>query len=174
MCSSCPGPKPLARSPSARGSEEPPSFPRGLAGACGRCLSRSRMKRAGRLSTPSPPWAPVAGGGFTPSPTPPPCSSSSSSSSSSRCCGASVPTLLRALRRDCAPDTQEPGQQRSALSCGRGDRRRRGAARPIQPGSHRLRLRLRLSHCAAAILVSPLTGGAGSPSQRRNGPPASA
>ncbi|XP_064316656.1 one cut domain family member 3-like [Phalacrocorax carbo] len=47
LCSSCPGPQPLARPPSARGFEKLPSFPPGLAGACGRCLSRGGTTRAG-------------------------------------------------------------------------------------------------------------------------------
>lgn len=101
MCSSCPGPKPLARRPSARGPQKPPSFPPGLPAACGHCPSPGRGEWPAGLSAPSSPWAPVAGGRFTPSLTPPPCSSSSSSSSS-WCCGGSVPAPQRAFQRGCA------------------------------------------------------------------------
>lgn len=117
--------------------------------------------RAGGLSAPAPPWAPLTSSDeCTPGPTllPPPCSSRCRASH----CRLDSRRGFPFLPAPSAP-SRAPSEGAKAL---RGWRR----------WSRRWPLAsfcLSLSHCTAAILVSPLTGGAGSPSQRRHGPPAS-
>ncbi|XP_051477991.1 protein FAM246B-like [Apus apus] len=172
LCSSCPGPRPLARRPSARGFEEPPSCPPGLVRACERCLSRGGVRRAGSVPR-LPHGLPAQAAASLPArlrrhillPPPPPPPPGAAAVQSRL---LSAPCDVAALQALSSPAGREAPC--SALPRGR-EGGKEGERRRVQPGSYRLRLRL--THCAAAILVSPLTGGAGSPSQQRHGPPAS-
>ncbi|XP_033917265.1 uncharacterized protein [Melopsittacus undulatus] len=79
-------------------------------------------------------------------------------------CGGSVPTPLRALRRGSAPDTQQPGQQRGALSCGRGEQRRRGPSSPAPSGSASVTARPpSWFHLSLEARGLPASGGTGRP-----------
>lgn len=144
--------------PSGRRRPQPGVGGGGEAESEGRCWSVRRgedEEEAERAQRPVTPMSPLRSG-CAPSPTPPPpCSSSSRSPGLA---GGSARAAWPASGLLCSPGH---GRHGSEPLRGRAGRPRRC---PL------LSFSLRLSHGAAAILVSLLRGGAGFPSQRQHGP----